>query len=257
MARRPFIAGNWKMNLGPGEADVLAMALKRDLQDRQGVDVTVAPPFLSIPEVVSRLRATGIQIAAQDCHWQASGAWTGEVSAGMVRAAGCTQVLVGHSERRQHFGETDKTVNLKVQAALGTDLHPIVCVGETLSERDAGEAVSVVERQLEGGLAGLGAEHLERMTLAYEPVWAIGTGRTASPEQAQEMHAAIRAWLTARFSGGAANGLRILYGGSVTPANAGLLLARPDIDGALVGGASLKAETFLPIVEAALRALRT
>ena len=257
MSRRPFIAGNWKMNLGPGEADALATALKRDLWDRQGVDVTVAPPFLSIPEVVARLRATGIQVAAQDCHWQPGGAYTGEVSASMVRAAGCTQVILGHSERRQYFGDTDKTVNLKVHAAFRADLHPIACVGETLAERDAGEAVAVVERQLEGGLAGLGAEHLEAMTLAYEPVWAIGTGRTASPDQAQEMHAAIRAWLAARYPAAAVRALRILYGGSVTPANAAALLARPDIDGALVGGASLKVETFLPIVEAALGAVHT
>ena len=257
MARRPFIAGNWKMNLGPGEADTLAIALRRALGDASGVDVTVAPPFLSIPEVVARLRATGIQVAAQNCHWQPSGAYTGEIAASMVRAAGCTQVLVGHSERRQVFGETDKSVNLKVLAAFQADLHPIVCVGETLSERVAGEAIAVVERQVEGAMAGLGAEHLERITLAYEPVWAIGTGRTASPDQAQEMHAAIRACLVARFPGAATGAIRILYGGSVTPANAGLLLARPDIDGALVGGASLKVETFLPIVEAAQHSFRS
>ncbi|MBN1336327.1 MAG: triose-phosphate isomerase [Deltaproteobacteria bacterium] len=251
MARRPFVVGNWKMNLGPGEADTLAIALKRALWDRQAVDVSVAPPYLSIPEVVNRLRATGIGVAAQNCHGQPAGAFTGEVSAPMVRAAGCTQVLIGHSERRQYFGETDESVNLKIRAALDADLEPIVCVGEALFVREAGKAVAVVEQQLEGALSGLGSEALERCTLAYEPVWAIGTGRTASPEQAEDMHRAIRTWLSGRFPKAAVGALRILYGGSVTPANAALLLAQPDIDGALVGGASLKIETFLPIVEAA------
>jgi triosephosphate isomerase len=253
MARRPFIAGNWKMYRGPGQADELASRLKAALLDLQGVDVAVAPPFLAIPEVVARLRHTGIEVAAQNCHAQREGAFTGEISAEMIRDAGCTGVILGHSERRQYFGETDEGVNRKVFAAFRAGLRPIVCVGETDTEREAGRAIQVVETQLAGAFQGVHEDDLHRVTLAYEPVWAIGTGKTASPAQAQEMHAAIRAWLATRFAPHLAQALRIQYGGSVKGSNAALLLAEPDIDGALVGGASLDAQEFARILEAACR----
>jgi triosephosphate isomerase len=190
-------------------------------------------------------------VAAQNLHWEQKGAFTGELSAEMIAASGCTQVIIGHSERRQYFGETEQTVNKKVYAALRAGLAPILCVGETLAQREAGAEVAVVESQLEGGLAGIHEDDLQRIVLAYEPVWAIGTGKTASADQAQAMHAAIRSWLRGRYAGGVVSNLRILYGGSVTPSNAVLLLSQPDIDGALVGGAALKAESFARIVEAA------
>ncbi len=251
MPRRTLIAGNWKMHMGPGEAGPLAQAIKKAVFDRMVADVTVAPPALSIPEVVAALRHTGIQVAAQNLHWAQKGAYTAELSAEMIVASGCTQVIIGHSERRQYFGETDQTVNKKVHAAFRAGLSPIVCVGETLAQREAGDEVSVVEGQLEGGLAGVHEDDLQRVVLAYEPVWAIGTGRTASADQAQAMHSAIRQWLRRHYAGGVVSNLRILYGGSVKPGNAALLLGQPDIDGALVGGAALKAESFARIVEAA------
>jgi triosephosphate isomerase len=254
MTPRKLIAGNWKMYMGPGEAGPLAQALKKLVLDAiygKAADVTVAPPYVSLPEVVSALRHTGIQVAAQNLHWQPKGAYTGEVSAEMLVAVGCTQVIIGHSERRQYFAETDATVNQKLHAALRVGLGPIVCVGETLAEREAGRQEAVVEGQLAGGLAGLSAEDLGRVVIAYEPVWAIGTGRTASHEQAQAMHSTIRQWLRAHYSGGSASSLRILYGGSVKASNASLLLAQPDIDGALVGGASLDPVEFSRIVAAA------
>lgn len=251
MSRRKLIAGNWKMHMGPGEAGPLALEIKKAIMDVMVADITVAPPYLSIPEVVAALRHTGIQVAAQNLHWESRGAYTGELSAEMIAAAGCTQVIIGHSERRQFFGETDKTVNKKVHAALRAALSPILCVGETLAQRESGSEIAVVESQLEGALAGVHEDDLQRMVLAYEPVWAIGTGKTASSDQAQAMHAAIRSWLQGRYSTGVVSNLRILYGGSVNPANAALLLSQPDIDGALVGGAALKADGFARIVEAA------
>lgn len=256
MTRRFFIAGNWKMNKGPGEAEELARELKNIVADNPGPDVAVAPPTLSIPEVVGRLKGTGVKVAAQNLHWEKKGAYTGEVSAEMIRAAGCSHVLIGHSERRQYFGETDATVNKKLFAAFRAGLDPIVCVGETLAQRDAGEAEAVVRTQLEGGLAGVQEADSARITIAYEPVWAIGTGRTATPEQAQEMHRFIRGWLQDRFGKGAAAAMRIQYGGSVTPSNATLLLSCEDIDGALVGGASLDASNFTAIVAAAVKVSR-
>jgi len=251
MSRRKLIAGNWKMYMAPGEAGPFAVELKRAVMDNMVADVTVAPPYLSIPEVVAALRHTGIQVAAQNLHWEQGGAFTGELSAEMIVAAGCTQVIIGHSERRLYFGETDKTVNKRVHAALRAGLGPIVCVGETLAQRESGNENAVVEGQLEGGLAGIHEDDLQRIVLAYEPVWAIGTGKTASAEQAQAMHSTIRQWLRSRYAGGVVSNLRILYGGSVKPSNASLLLSQPDIDGALVGGAALKAESFARIVEAA------
>ena len=251
MARRPYIVGNWKMYKTPLEADALAGELKRGLPDVAAVDVGVAPPAISIPAVVARLKHSGVHIAGQDLHAEPSGAFTGAISGEMLRSAGCTDVLIGHSERRALFHDDDAIVNRKVHAAFRSGLLPILCVGETLPQREAGDADEVVSGQLAMGLAGLQADQVGALALAYEPVWAIGTGRTATPELAGAMHAMIRAWLVARYPGWVSSSVRVLYGGSVKPQNAGALLGQPDIDGLLVGGASLDAEGFLAIVNAA------
>lgn len=251
MKRRPYIVGNWKMYKTPAEADALAAALKRGLSNQSAADVGVAPPSIAIPTVVARLKQTGIRVAGQNLHEQASGAFTGEISGEMLRAAGCSDVLVGHSERRQIFREDDATIGKKVQAAFRSGLLPILCVGETLPQRESGDADEVVAGQLSAALSGLAADQVASLSVAYEPVWAIGTGRTATPAMAQAMHASIRGWLAARFPPYVAQSLRILYGGSVKPGNAAELLAAADIDGLLVGGASLEADSFLAIVNAA------
>jgi len=250
MSRRLLIAGNWKMNKGPVEAEDLARALKAALSDENAVDLMVAPPSISVVGVVSRLRHTGILVAGQDLHTEASGAFTGAISGKMLREAGCTHVLAGHSERRKVFGDSNEVVGSKVQTALAAGLIPILCLGETLEERDAGQVDSVIHGQLQAGLAGLQADQVATVILAYEPVWAIGTGRTASPEQAQEVHASIRSWLDQHHPSYVAQQVRILYGGSVKPGNASELLGQPDIDGALVGGASLDADSFTAIAKA-------
>jgi triosephosphate isomerase (TIM) len=250
MARRLFVAGNWKMNKGPLDADTLASELKRRLAGQVPVDVLVAPPAISIPAVVARLKHTDIQVGAQDLHTEASGAFTGAIAGEMLRQAGCTYALVGHSERRKHFGDTDAVVHRKLQAALRAGLLPILCVGESLEERRADRVDEVVHGQLEAGLTGLAPDQMGSITIAYEPVWAIGTGQTASPDQAQAVHASIRSWLGRRYPAWVAAQTRIQYGGSVTAGNARALLTQPDIDGALVGGASLDAEGFAAIVQA-------
>ncbi len=248
--RRKFIVGNWKMHKGPAEADALADALKRALAGRDAsVDVGVAPPYISLPAVISRLKHTGILVAAQNLHPEQQGAFTGEVSGEMLRQAGVAYCLVGHSERRQLFGDTDAIVEKKVHACFRSGLLPILCVGELLAEREAGKEREVVTRQLAAALGKLQADQVPSVTLAYEPVWAIGTGKTASPLQAQEMHATIRGWLEERFPAFVARTTRIQYGGSVKGSNAAELMRMPDIDGALVGGASLNAEDFLAIVD--------
>jgi triosephosphate isomerase len=251
MGRRPFIAGNWKMNKGPAEADALARALKSALADNTAVDVAVAPVFVSIPAVAQRLQHTGIHVAGQNLHEEVSGAFTGEVPGEMLRQIGCTYVLCGHSERRSIFGESNERINRKVHAAFRSGLLPILCIGETLTQRDGDQVELVLAEQLASGLAGLEADQVAATTLAYEPVWAIGTGRTASPEQAQDAHAFIRSWLTERYPAYVGKQVRIQYGGSVKPTNAAELLAQPDIDGALVGGAALKVESFVGIIQAA------
>jgi triosephosphate isomerase len=250
--RRKFIVGNWKMHKGPADADTLADALKRGLAGRDAaVDVGVAPPFLSLPAVVARLKHTGIVVSAQNLHPETQGAFTGEVSGEMLRQAGVAYCLVGHSERRQLFGDTDAFVERKVQACFRAGLLPILCVGETLAEREAGQEAEVVTRQLHAAIGKLQADQVPSVTIAYEPVWAIGTGRTASPLQAQDMHATIRGWLESKFPAFVARSTRLQYGGSVKGSNAAELLKMPDIDGALVGGAALNAEEFLQIVAAA------
>ena len=256
MARRPFIAGNWKMNLGPSAADELARALRAALVDTVQTDIAVAPPAISIPAVVARLKHTGVFVAGQNMHPQASGAHTGCISGPMLREAGCQYVLAGHSERRQDNGETDEMIGEQVRAAMAAGLLPILCVGETLAQRDAGQAVAVVEAQLSAAVAGLTADQVSTITIAYEPVWAIGTGRAATPDMAQEMHAAIRSWMRRTYPSFVAESVRIQYGGSVKPGNARALLQQPDIDGALVGGASLDADSFVAIVDAATRSGR-
>ncbi len=248
--RRRFVAGNWKLNLGPAQAAALAEALRTGLADRGDVDVAVFPTALSIAAVLPILQGSGIEVGVQDIHSADAGAFTGANSPAIAREAGCTRTLIGHSERRQIFGETDASVNKKVRAALAAGLLPIVCIGETLAERDAGQAEAVVHRQVAAALEGLTADQIPGLTLAYEPVWAIGTGRTATPEQAQDVHASIRGWLRAHYPSFVADETRIQYGGSVNAKNASQLLSCPDIDGALVGGASLKLDDFRAIVVA-------
>jgi triosephosphate isomerase len=250
MARRKFICGNWKMFKTGAEAAQLVRELRSRLTD-SAAQVAIAPPFTALESACTALAGSTIGLFGQTCHFEKQGAFTGEVSAAMLQAAGCAGVLVGHSERRQYSGETDELVNRRVRAALGEQLHPIVCVGETLAEREASRTWEVVARQLRGGLAGLSSADLGKVTIAYEPVWAIGTGKTATTAQAQEVHAQIRGLLRELGGDGVADAVRIQYGGSVKPDNAAELLSQPDIDGALVGGASLKAEDFARIVLAA------
>lgn len=247
--RKKIIAGNWKMNKSVGEATELANAIKMDLANFGDADVVLCPPFTSIPAVCDAVQDSQIKVGAQNMHWEASGAFTGEISAAMLRDLYCRYVILGHSERRSYCGETDAIVNKKVKAALAAHLNPIVCIGETLEERDSGRAQEVVRSQVMGSMADLGAD-LGKLVLAYEPVWAIGTGRTATPEQAQEMHALIRNTLETMSDSAMASGIRIQYGGSMKPENAGELLGQPDIDGGLIGGAALDALSFVKIVKA-------
>jgi triosephosphate isomerase len=248
MARRKFVCGNWKMHKTAAEAALLVRELRARLNTN--VQIAVAPPFTALASVKSALQGSPIQLFGQNCHHEKQGAFTGEVSAAMLAELGCDGVILGHSERRQLFGETDEGVNKKLKAAFEAQLHPIVCVGETLAEREANKTWEVVARQLRGALAGFSAEQLTKLTLAYEPVWAIGTGKVATTAQAQEVHGQIRGLLR-ELGKDVAEQVRIQYGGSVKPENAADLLAQPDIDGALVGGASLKADDFARIVAGA------
>jgi len=256
--RRKLIAGNWKMNLVPAEARALIAAIRGDI-DRDAAtlakdrDVMVAPPEILIPAVSQALAGSSILLGAQNMHYEDKGAFTGEVSPPMLRAYGVTHVIVGHSERRHIFHETDELINQKVLAALKHRMTPIMCVGETQDEHDAGRALDVVLRQLQRGLENVGDDHMTAVAIAYEPVWAIGTGRTATPEHAESIHGAIRGAVLERYGRERASAVRIIYGGSVNPENVDSLLSRPDIDGALVGGASLKADSFARIVRARIR----
>jgi len=247
--RTPLIAGNWKMFKTVREAVAFVSDLRSRLSDVAAVEVLVAPTFPALQAVAGALDGSAIHVAAQNIHWERDGAFTGEVSAAMVRDAGAGWVIIGHSERRTLFGETDETVNRKVRAAISATLTPIVCIGETLQEREANRTLEVLDRQIKGGFDGVTGSELAALVIAYEPVWAIGTGRTATPAQAQEAHAHIRARLTQWFGQDAASRCRILYGGSVKPDNIATLMAQPDVDGALVGGASLDAESFAKIVK--------
>ena len=247
--RIPLIAGNWKMYLTTADAVALVKQLQSLLEEHDDeVEVVVCPPFTALPAVAGALKGSRIGLGAQNMHWEKEGAYTGEISAEMLTELGCRYVILGHSERRQYFGEADPQVNRKLKAALECRVTPILCIGETLAEREEGLTLQVVGGQLKGGLSGVSAQAGERVAVAYEPVWAIGTGRTATPEQAEEVHAFIRKRLTEHWGETAAAKIRILYGGSVKPDNIDALMAEPEIDGALVGGASLKADTFARIV---------
>ena len=248
--RRPFIAGNWKMNLGVEEAATLATALANACTNIRNVDIAVAPTEICLTAVLSALKDSGIHVASQNHYYAIKGAYTGEVSPVMLRQAGCAYALIGHSERRTLFGETNASVQKKVLAAFDAGLLPILCIGETLEEREAGNAESIVQEQLLTAIQGLNAEQISAITIAYEPVWAIGTGKTASPTEAQSMHSFIRNLLRERYPAFVANDIRIQYGGSVKPHNAQELLSQPDIDGALVGGASLTVDSFIGILTA-------
>ena len=249
--RKPVIAGNWKMNLTLHESGMLIQHLLKTC-NTELVEVIVCPPFTALASVATFLRQSHIRLGAQDLFWEPSGAFTGAISPTMLVDAGCRDVIIGHSERRRHCGESDQIIQRKVEAAIKHTLTPILCIGETLADREANRTLEVLTRQLEGAMQGRTAAECGRMIFAYEPVWAIGTGRNATPEQAQEAHAFIRQWLISQHGVEVGYAVRILYGGSVTPANAVSLLLPSDVDGALVGGASLKADTFSAIVQAAI-----
>jgi triosephosphate isomerase len=249
--RRALVAGNWKMFKTVHETAMYVKELRALVRDVRSADVVVAPPFTGLHAAAEAARGTNIEIAAQDLHWEREGAFTGEVSGAMIRDAGAEYVLVGHSERRTLFGETDLGVNRKLLAAVGVGLSPILCVGETLEQRDAAHTHDVLDHQLRAALDTVTAAQLAEVVLAYEPVWAIGTGRNATPEQAQDAHAHIRSRLRQWFGAEAAERARVLYGGSVKPENIKSLIAQPDVDGALVGGASLDPRAFSEIVHAA------
>ena len=253
--RKPFVAGNWKMNTDSYSSVELAERIASGAMDVAAsgrVTVAVCPPFVYLQAVAKALSASNVGVGAQDIYIESKGAFTGEISASMLKDIGCTYCLCGHSERRHVIGETDELVNKKVAAALGGGLLPILCVGELRAEREASQTNEVVTRHMKNGLAGLSAEKVSAVTIAYEPVWAIGTGLTATPQQAQEVHDFIRNLLLEMYGGRLAEEIRILYGGSVKPGNAADLMAEPDIDGLLVGGASLKADDFLAIIQAAV-----
>lgn len=249
--RKKIVAGNWKMNKLVGDGVALATAIKAKLADKADVEVVLCPTFTALKSVGDVVAGTQVKLGAQNMHWEKDGAFTGEISPDMLRDVGCQYVILGHSERRQYFGETDAGVNRKVKAALAANLTPIVCVGETLEEREANKTEDVVTTQVTKSLAGLDETGFRRIVVAYEPVWAIGTGRTATPAQAQDVHALIRRVLAKMCNPGAAQAVRIQYGGSMKPANAKELMAQPDIDGGLIGGAALDAASFIAIVEAA------
>ncbi len=246
--RRPVIAGNWKMYKTIGETVDFVEKIKGVAEKAEHCEVVIAPPFTALAAAAKAAKGSKVKVAAQDVHWDKEGAHTGDIAPGMLLDVGCTHVIIGHSERRHDHGETDEQVNRKLKAALAAGLAPIVCVGETLAEREAGQTGEVLERQFSDGLAGLTRPDFSRIIIAYEPVWAIGTGRTATPEMAAESHRHIRELARKRFGEAEAAGIRILYGGSVKPENIGGLMAQEGIDGALVGGASLKAEPFSAII---------
>jgi len=247
--RKPIMAGNWKMYKTAQEAVAFVTRLQKELGSERETEVIVAPSFVALVPVADCLRNSAIAVAAQDCFWAEQGAYTGEVSALMLRDAGCCYAIIGHSERRASFGETDEQVNKKARALLQHDLFPIICVGESLTEREQGATFTVVERQVRAALQGIDTASAGTLVIAYEPIWAIGTGRTATPEQAQEVHAFIRKLVAELTSREVADSCRIQYGGSVKPDNIDALMAQPDIDGALVGGASLEVDSFVRIVK--------
>jgi len=246
--RKTIIAGNWKMYKNLKDGQELAVALRRDLYKIENVDIIICPPFTLLAYLADALETSNIAVGGQDLYWQEEGAFTGEVSPSMLKDAGCRYVIIGHSERRQFFGETNEAVNKKIKAALKCGLTPIVCVGENLQEREANNTFKVIEDHINNGLLDISASDVLQLVIAYEPVWAIGTGKTATGEQAQEVHKFIRDLLKKNYGKEVADSVRIQYGGSVKPENITELMNKPDVDGALVGGASLKAESFTAIV---------
>ena len=249
--RKPIVAGNWKMNKSAEEAEALVKGIIEAVAGVKGVDVVVCPPFTALDRASRLLQGTQVGLAGQNMHWEAEGAYTGEVSAPMLLTCGCSHVILGHSERRTYFGETDATVNQRLKAALAAGLKPIVCVGESLDQRKSEETEDVVRTQVVGAFDGISAEDAQGVVVAYEPVWAIGTGLTATPDQAEAVHAFIRGTLTEIYSSAVADAVRIQYGGSVKPDNAVELFSQPNIDGGLIGGAALDAQSFADIVKAA------
>jgi triosephosphate isomerase (TIM) len=253
MSRKNIIAANWKMNMTPSETAAFLDPFLKTFPEATSVDIVIAPPFVSLAKAAESITANpAVALSAQNMSHEASGAFTGETSAAMLKEVGCEYVILGHSERRSLYGEDDLVINKKVHATLAAGLKPILCIGESLEERDGGQLEFVLSQQLEGSLAGISAAQMADIVIAYEPVWAIGTGRTASPEQAQETQAYVRSVLTTLFGGDVAGATRIQYGGSVKPGNAAELIGQPDIDGFLVGGASLDATSFAEIVKASL-----
>ena len=246
--RHPFIAGNWKMHKSVHDTVVYVKEFRSLVKDFENVEIVLAPPFTAIHAAAEAARNTNLGVAAQHVHWEREGAFTGEISAGMIREAGAEYVIIGHSERRQHSGETDQSVNRRLQAALAADLIPIVCIGETLEQREAEETLAVLDRQISAGFDGVTGAQVAGLVIAYEPVWAIGTGRTATTAQAQDAHAHIRQRLRQWFGAQAADECHVIYGGSVKPDNSSELMGQPDVDGALVGGASLEIKSFFEIV---------
>jgi triosephosphate isomerase len=251
--RTPFIAANWKMYKSVHEAVAFVKEFRSLVKNIVAVEIVVAPPFTALHAVAEAARSSNVGVSGQNLHWEKDGAFTGEVSAPMLREAGAEYVIIGHSERRRLFGETDQSVNRKLFAALGVGLTPIVCIGETLEEREAEQTLPVLDRQIKEGLDGLSGDQVHSLVIAYEPVWAIGTGRNATPEQAAEAHAHIRGRLRSWFGGSAADGCHVIYGGSVKPDNIHDLIVLPDVDGALVGGASLDVRGFADIVSRSQR----
>ncbi len=253
---KPFIAGNWKMNKHIDEAVELVSSLKEAEKELSEAVVVVIPPFTALREIKKILEGSSLKLGAQNLFWEEKGAFTGEISPPMLKDAGCEYVVIGHSERRQYFGETDETVNKKIKAALAQGLVPIVCIGESLEEREKGETINKVETQLKAGLEGLGEEELSRIIIAYEPIWAIGTGLTATPAQAEEIHSFIRDKLEENYGNEIGSCVIILYGGSVKPDNTYSLLKEKNINGALVGGASLETDSFLQIAKEGIKAYK-
>ena len=247
--RKPIIAGNWKMNKTVEESIALSNGIKRGVFDIENIEVVVCPPFTSLTEVKDVVSDTSIALGAQNMYWEKEGAYTGEVSPVMLKNLGCKYVIIGHSERRAYFGETSETVNKKIKAALGEGLFPIMCVGEKLEERENNKTFDVVKEHVDGGLSLINNEEILKIVVAYEPVWAIGTGKNATPDEAQEVHKFIRKLIADKYGKEVSQSIRIQYGGSVKPANIESLMKKPDIDGALVGGASLKTESFVDMVK--------
>ncbi|MEN8244676.1 MAG: triose-phosphate isomerase [Thermodesulfobacteriota bacterium] len=247
--RIPLIAGNWKMYKTCGESVKSAQQLKSLVDGVDGTDIMIAPPFTALHPVFNAIKGSRIDLGGQNLHWETEGAYTGEISGDMLKSAGCGYVIIGHSERRQFFGETDETVNNKIKSALSCGLKPVFCIGESETERDSNLTFSVLDKQVQAGLKGFVSDDLKDLVLAYEPIWAIGTGKTATSDQAQEVHTFLRASIAKQFDDSLAQSMRILYGGSVKPGNIAELMSMPDIDGALVGGASLDPQTFSQIVK--------